>query len=319
MKTFIVDISDTASLAESMEFPKSVSYFIIVYVWTISILGIVGNTVATIVFKNMLYENNGGVDSREIRKPLFILLINLSVTDLIMIITNYIVSGLSWIFGKWVFGSTMCVIMTFFVLGFGIIGWLTITTMVVFKLHKLLYPLSTFITVRRTKLFVFSCWVTTFLIPAAWSSPYAVRYFSLIGNCIFNTKILDHPLLFMIGSVLIILNFILLIASNCAILWIVKSRSRTGSIGKALRLIFMISSSFLLSNILVVYMHIASFFGSQTEDFIGVVICSFLLYQCNTFINPILYCFMQPSFKNYVVKMMKKKRRVSSSVTKFQA
>ena len=206
-----------------------------------------------------------------------------------MIITNFIVSGLSWIFGKWVFGSTMCVIMTFFVSGFGMIGWLTITTMVVFKLHKLLYPLSTFITVERMKLFILSCWVITFLIPAAWSSPYAVRYFNIIGNCIFNTKILDHPLLFMIGSVLIILNFILLIASNCAILWIVKSRSRTGSIGKALRLILLISSSFLLSNILVVYMHIAGFLGSQTKDFSGVVICSFLLFQFSTFINPIGY------------------------------
>ena len=60
---------------------RSVPYIIIAYVWTMSILGIVGNTVATIVFKNMLYENSGGVGSREISKPLFILLINLSVTD----------------------------------------------------------------------------------------------------------------------------------------------------------------------------------------------------------------------------------------------
>ena len=313
MKTFIVDISDTASLAESMEFPKSVSYFIIVYVWTISILGIVGNTVATIVFKNMLYENNGDVDSREIRKPLFILLINLSVTDLIMIITNYIVSGLSWIFGKWVFGTTMCVIMTFFTTGFGMIGWQTITTMVVFKLYRLLCPFSTLVTVKRMKLLVLSCWVTAFIFPAIWSNPYRVRYISSVGNCIFYNNRNGHPIFYMIGSIIIILNFLLLIASNCTILWIVKYKSRSGSIGKALRLILMISSLFLISNILVVYMTISTFFGSAVTDFDGILIWSYLLFQFNTFINPIMYCFIQPSFKNYVIKMIKKIRRVSSS------
>ena len=183
-----------------------------------------------------------------------------------------------------------------------------------FKLYKLLYPLSTSITVRRMKLFVLSCWVATLLIPAAWSSPYAVRYFSLIGNCVLDNTIRDRSLLFVIGPVVIILNFILLIASNCAILWIVKSRSRTGSIGKALRLILTISSLFLISNILVVYLSIHIFLGSLTENTNRILTWSYLMFQFNTFINPIMYCFMQPSFKNYVVKMMKRKRRIPFSV-----
>ena len=318
MKTFIVDISDTVFLAESMEFPRSVSYLIMAYVWTISILGIVGNTIATIVFKHMLYKNIGGVGSRGISKPLFILLINLSVTDLIMIMTNYVVSGISWIFGKWVFGDTMCVILTLFTSGFGMIGWVTITTMVVFKLYKLLYPLSTFITVRRIKLFILSCWVTILLIPAAWSNPYAVKYVGSVGNCFYNNNQSGHPLFYIVGSVIIILNFLLLLASNCIILCIVKFKSRFGSIGKALRLILMISSLFLISNILVVYMTISTFFGSAVTDLDGILIWSYLLFQFNTFINPIMYCFMQPSFKNYVKKMIKRKHKISSSITRFQ-